>query len=75
MVVVTAAVAVALARGLDIQCGCFGTASAGRVGIEKLFENLAILSAAAVGTLLPAASVTSPASTPAVPGYTREPSA
>ena len=74
MVIVTAAVALALARGLNIECGCFGTVGAERVGIAKLFENLTILTAAVVGTL-PAAAVTSPAPAPAAPGYTREPSA
>ena len=29
-------VAAALARGLDIECGCFGTADASRVGTAKL---------------------------------------
>jgi putative oxidoreductase len=57
MVVLTAAVALAIARGLNIECGCFGTAGAGRVGIAKLLENLAILTAAGVGTLLPAEAV------------------
>ena len=37
------AVAVALARGLDIECGCFGTADGSRVGLRKLAENLGML--------------------------------
>jgi uncharacterized membrane protein YphA (DoxX/SURF4 family) len=75
MVIVTAAVTLALARGLDIACGRFGTAGAGRVGIGKLFENLAILTAAALGTLPAAAAVTSAEPASAAPGHTREPSA
>jgi uncharacterized membrane protein YphA (DoxX/SURF4 family) len=38
-----AVVAVALVRHLDIQCGCFGTADATRVGTAKLFENIGTL--------------------------------
>ena len=36
-------VAVAMARGLDIECGCFGTADATRVGVSKLLQNLGLL--------------------------------
>ncbi len=43
MVVFTLAVASAMARGLNIACGCFGTLDAPRVGAMKLTENLAIL--------------------------------
>jgi len=39
MAVFTVAVALAAIRGLDIQCGCFGTADATRVGARKLVEN------------------------------------
>jgi uncharacterized membrane protein YphA (DoxX/SURF4 family) len=51
MVVFTAAVASAMARGLDFECGCFGTADATRVGVRKLLENLAITGAAIVAGL------------------------
>ncbi|OGF14681.1 MAG: hypothetical protein A2W00_03990 [Candidatus Eisenbacteria bacterium RBG_16_71_46] len=43
MAVFTLAVGQALGRGLDIECGCFGTADASRVGTSKLLQNLAIL--------------------------------
>ena len=43
IVVFTLAVSVALLRGLDISCGCFGTASVSKVGWTHLFENLAML--------------------------------
>lgn len=31
---------IALARGLNIDCGCFGTARAEQIGISKILENL-----------------------------------
>ena len=49
------AVAVALGRGLDIECGCFGTADGTRVGISKLSQNLVMLILAFIGTQAPAA--------------------
>jgi uncharacterized membrane protein YphA (DoxX/SURF4 family) len=51
MFVFTAAVVLAMARGLNIECGCFGTAGAWRVGPAKLVENMAILAVSSVGTL------------------------
>jgi uncharacterized membrane protein YphA (DoxX/SURF4 family) len=47
------AVAAALARRLDIECGCFGTADATRVGVQKLVENTGFLAVAVVGCLRP----------------------
>ena len=43
MVVFTIAVAVALARGLSFECGCFGKAGAATIGAQKLLENLGML--------------------------------
>lgn len=51
LVVFTAAVAAALARGLDIECGCFGTADARAVGGRKLAENLGMVLVALAGCL------------------------
>lgn len=51
MVVFTAAVGQAVARGLDFECGCFGTADATRVGGMKLLENLVLTGAAVVASL------------------------
>jgi len=51
MVVFTLAVSAAVARRLDIECGCFGTADASRVGVKKLLENLALTGLALVGAL------------------------
>ncbi len=46
MAAFTLMVASAMARGLDFECGCFGTADATRVGARKLLENLALTGAA-----------------------------
>jgi putative oxidoreductase len=49
--VFTVAVATAMARGLDFECGCFGTTDSTRVGTFKLAENLAMLVLARVAGL------------------------
>ncbi len=46
LVVFTAAVGFAMARGLNFECGCFGTLGATRVGMGKLVQNLAMLAVA-----------------------------
>jgi len=51
MVVFTAMVASAMARRLDFECGCFGTADATRVGLTKLLENLGLLALSLVASL------------------------
>ncbi|HSD62837.1 MAG TPA: MauE/DoxX family redox-associated membrane protein [Ignavibacteriaceae bacterium] len=43
MVVFIAAIIIALARGLNIDCGCFGTADGSKVGVQKLLEDFIIL--------------------------------
>jgi len=53
MVVFIAAVAAAVARGLDIECGCFGTGDGSRAGAAKLLENTGLLALAALSTLRP----------------------
>lgn len=50
LAVMTLAVASAVARGLDFECGCFGTADGSRVGFAKLGQNLAMLAVAWLGT-------------------------
>ena len=45
------AIVLALFRGLDISCGCFGTASAAKVGWMRLFEDIAMLAGAILLTL------------------------
>ena len=42
-VVFIIAVAISLARGLDIDCGCFGTVDGSKVGIMKILENTGLL--------------------------------
>ena len=37
------AIAISLARGLNIDCGCFGTVGETKVGIQKLLENFGLL--------------------------------
>ena len=39
----TIAIIVSLFRGLNIDCGCFGTLSGAKIGIEKLIENILML--------------------------------
>ncbi len=51
LVVFTVAVGIAMARGLNFECGCFGTMSGTRVGWTKLAENLGMIVLAAVGSL------------------------
>ena len=51
MVVFTVAVGQAMARGLNIECGCFGSGDATRVGLPKLLENLVVTGVALVGSL------------------------
>lgn len=51
LVVFTIAVAIAMARGLDVECGCFGTADGTRVGLLKILENLGMLLLAVVAGL------------------------
>jgi uncharacterized membrane protein YphA (DoxX/SURF4 family) len=46
-------VAAAIARGLDIECGCFGTSDASRVGTAKLVDNVGLLALAGIASLKP----------------------
>lgn len=43
MTVFIAAILIALERGLDIECGCFGTADGSRVGLIKIIEDFFLL--------------------------------
>ena len=53
LLVFTVAVAAAMARGLDFECGCFGTLAATRIGVRKLATNLALLAIASIAVLDP----------------------
>lgn len=55
MVVFTVAVAQAVARGYDIDCGCFGTGDGARVGMKKLVENFGMIAVSVVACLRPRA--------------------
>lgn len=46
MIVFTAAVSSAVARGLDISCGCFNTEEGMKVGTTKIVENLGLTAVA-----------------------------
>ena len=41
--VFTVMILVAVLRGLDIDCGCFGTGDAQKVGLRKIIENLILI--------------------------------
>lgn len=45
LAVFVVAVSIALARGLDINCGCFNTGEGRRIGIRLLAEDLLLLAA------------------------------
>ena len=51
LTVFTVAVLFAMARGLDIECGCFGNQDATRVGWSKVGQNLSMLALAVVGSI------------------------
>ena len=37
------AIIISLMRGLDIECGCFGTVDGAKVGVQKILENIGLL--------------------------------
>jgi uncharacterized membrane protein YphA (DoxX/SURF4 family) len=43
LIVFILAIVISLSRGLNIECGCFGTSSGSKVGIIKLVENIVLL--------------------------------
>ncbi|MCU0365379.1 MAG: DoxX family membrane protein [Ignavibacteriaceae bacterium] len=43
LVIFIFAIAISLFRGLNIDCGCFGTAGGTKVGIQKILENIGLL--------------------------------
>lgn len=43
------AIIISVARGLDIDCGCFGTVDGAKVGLVKILENVGLL---ILGTIL-----------------------
>ncbi len=43
LIIFIIAIAISLARGLNIDCGCFGTANGSQLGSIKLFQNIGLL--------------------------------
>ena len=43
LVVFIIAIGISLARGLNIDCGCFGTIDGSKVGLVKILENIGLL--------------------------------
>lgn len=37
------AIGISLARGLNIDCGCFGTVGGAKIGVQKILENFGLL--------------------------------
>ena len=48
LVVFVVAILISLARGLNIDCGCFGTVGGTKVGIQKILENTGLLLSAII---------------------------
>ncbi len=51
LAVFTVAVILAILRGLSIECGCFGKASASTVGAVKVAQNLGMLALALIASV------------------------
>jgi len=51
LAVFTVSVLLAMGRGLDFECGCFGTADSTRVGVAKVFQNTGLLLVGALASL------------------------
>jgi uncharacterized membrane protein YphA (DoxX/SURF4 family) len=43
LVIFIAAISISLMRGLDINCGCFGTIGGPKIGFQKIMENVFLL--------------------------------
>ena len=43
LIIFIAAIFISLLRGLDIECGCFGTVDGSKVGLQKILENVGLL--------------------------------
>ena len=53
LIIFTLGVAIAMARGLDFECGCFGTDDGTRAGWGKLLQNSGFILLAWVSSLAP----------------------
>jgi len=43
LIVFIVIIIISLFRGLDINCGCFGTAGGAKIGVQKVIENLLLI--------------------------------
>jgi uncharacterized membrane protein YphA (DoxX/SURF4 family) len=43
LIIFTIVVLISMARGLDFECGCYGTGKSDRIGLKKILENLFLL--------------------------------
>ncbi len=43
LIIFNVLILIAITRGLDIDCGCFGTVRAQKVGLQKILENLFLI--------------------------------
>jgi uncharacterized membrane protein YphA (DoxX/SURF4 family) len=43
LIIFILAVLISFFRGLDIECGCFGTVDGSKVGLQKILENVGLL--------------------------------
>jgi len=43
LIVFIIAIGISLARGLNIDCGCFGTADGSKIGLTKILQNIGLL--------------------------------
>lgn len=43
LIVFIIAIGISLARGLNIDCGCFGTADGNKIGLTKILQNIGLL--------------------------------
>lgn len=43
LIIFSLAIAISLFRGLDIECGCYGTSDGSKIGMVKLVENAGLI--------------------------------
>lgn len=43
LIVFIIAIVISLSRGLNIDCGCFGTVGGTKIGLQKILENIGLL--------------------------------
>ena len=58
LIIFTIALIIALAKGLNINCGCQGAAYAQRINIAKIFENISLIIMSLLGIKYPRQKLT-----------------